>query len=145
MAMFYNNNLCVLSRLLNNYKCIYSSIIIPSRCVNIPSYKGPFDQKKVIWKRPASRERINKLFDDVNQIRASEIKDPAPLHLVWRMGTMAGTKWQEKVILRRLALHDQTGRVRRRICQLLVDQHGELQHATEPAGPRHLPLMRLAR
>ena len=71
-----------------------------------PIYKGVFDyndQTKYPRRMPAFKEE--ELLDEIHAMRAKQIDNPSPFHVVRRIKSMAKLPWTQKVTLRRLNLH----------------------------------------
>lgn len=71
-----------------------------------PIYKGRFDyhdQSK--YPRKLSSYKEEELLEEIHAIRAIELENPSPFHIVRRVRSMSGIPWTQKVTLRRLNLH----------------------------------------
>lgn len=69
-------------------------------------YYGKFDyHDNNLYPRRMSPYKEEELLDEVHAIRAIEIINPSPFHVVRRVRTMKGLPWNQKVTLRRLNLH----------------------------------------
>lgn len=81
---------------------------ISKRNVNIPIVWSPFERKDRVYPwdhKHMSLEKMEKKYEEINDVRNMEITEPSPLHLVYRYKKISGTRWQQKVILKRLGLH----------------------------------------
>lgn len=62
-----------------------------------------FDREK--YPKRISPYKEEELLDEIHTMRASEITEPSPFHIVTRIKSMSGAPWYQKVTLRRLNLH----------------------------------------
>lgn len=77
-----------------------------------PVYKGPFEYKKrepqmVKFPFGCNHQTLENELEEIKQIREKTLKedDVSPFHLVWRYKSFGRTVWTEKLIMRRLGLH----------------------------------------
>lgn len=69
-------------------------------------YTGKFDyHNQEMYPRRLSPYKEEELLDEVHAIRANEIENPSPFHVVRRIRSMGNISWTQKVTLRRLNLH----------------------------------------
>lgn len=69
-------------------------------------YFGKFDyHDQIKYPKGLCPIKEEELLDEVHAIRAKQIDNPSPFHIVRRIRTMNGLPWNQKVTLRRLNLH----------------------------------------
>lgn len=69
-------------------------------------YYGKFDyHDQNLYPRRLSPFKEEELLDDIHAIKAIQVDNPSPFHVVRRVKTMSNLPWTQKVTLRRLNLH----------------------------------------
>lgn len=70
------------------------------------NYLGKFDyHDQNMYPKRLSFFKEEELLDEIHAIKALEVENPSPFHVVRRIKTMSYLPWNQKVTLRRLNLH----------------------------------------
>lgn len=88
-------------------KIIGSNVTI-KRHLNIPVYKGPFEEKRTnnfSRKGGISDQGFESVYKQIKDLQDAVIVKPSPLHLVWRYKKFESSPWHEMVVLRKIGLN----------------------------------------